>query len=44
MAALLAAAQRGDALEVERLVKSGARLGHADFVRVYLARAAVLQR
>jgi hypothetical protein len=32
-AALLAAAKRGDALEVERLVKSGSRLHHTANVR-----------
>ena len=32
-AALLAAAKRGDALEVERLVKSGSRLHHTASVR-----------
>ena len=43
-AALLAAAQRGDALEVERLVKSGARLRYAKSVRACPARAAVPKR
>ena len=43
-AALLAAAQRGDALEVERLVKSGARLRYAKSVRACPARAVVLKR